>query len=53
MADVKFLFETRSEKFGVIRLEMWPEGLVLWVGGQLAWRSWIPVTLKRRNIDAA
>lgn len=26
--------------FGTVRLEEWPEGLVLWVGGQIRWRSW-------------
>lgn len=36
------LFKTDSYKaaLGTIRLEMWPEGLVLWVGGEIRWRSW-------------
>jgi len=25
---------------GVVRLERWPEGIVLWVSGQIKWRSW-------------
>lgn len=29
-------------KYGVIRLEEWPEGLVLWVGGEIKWKSWEP-----------
>ncbi len=40
--DGRTLYQTeelRSE-FGVIRLEEWPEGVVLWVGGQIRWRSW-------------
>lgn len=27
-------------KYGVIRLEEWPEGLVLWVDGKAVWKSW-------------
>lgn len=27
-------------KYGVIRLEEWPEGLVLWVDGLIVWKSW-------------
>jgi hypothetical protein len=36
------LFESAKfrDEFGVVRLEEWPEGLVLWVGGQIRWRSW-------------
>ena len=30
----------RYDKYGVIRIEEWPEGLVLWVGGQIRWKSW-------------
>lgn len=28
-----------NTKYGTIRLEEWPEGLVLWVGGQIVWKS--------------
>ena len=41
------LIETRTEQDGVIRVERWPEGLVLWVGGVIAWKSWKP---KRAHI---
>ncbi len=27
---------------GVAKLELWPEGLVLWVGGEIVWKSWEP-----------
>jgi hypothetical protein len=27
-------------KYGSIRFEEWPEGLVLWVGGDIVWKSW-------------
>lgn len=27
-------------QYGVIRLEEWPEGLVLWVGGKIVYKSW-------------
>lgn len=29
-----------SDDLGVIRVEKWPEGLVLWVGGKVKWKSW-------------
>jgi hypothetical protein len=29
-----------SKQFGTIRLATWQEGLVLWVGGEIAWKSW-------------
>lgn len=34
------LYEERDERLGVVRLERWPEGIVLWCGGEIAWRSW-------------
>lgn len=27
---------------GVIKIEAWPEGLVVWVGGEIVYRSWKP-----------
>lgn len=27
-------------QYGTVKLEVWPEGLVLWVGGEIKWRSW-------------
>jgi hypothetical protein len=32
--------EACTVKHGVVRVEEWPEGLVLWVGGEIAWRQW-------------
>lgn len=29
-----------NNKYGTIKLELWPEGLVLWVGGKIRWESW-------------
>lgn len=34
------MFQERSPTLGVIRLEMWDEGLVLWIGGKIRYRSW-------------
>jgi hypothetical protein len=31
--------DAHREKFGLVKLEQWPEGLVLWVGGQIRWAS--------------
>lgn len=41
---VTTVFETsdyKNAEYGTIRLEEWPEGLVLWVAGHSVWRSWI------------
>lgn len=29
-----------ADRYGIIRLEQCPEGLVLWVGGEIKWKSW-------------
>lgn len=34
------LIQTSTIKHGVVRIEEWPEGLVLWVGGEIAWKQW-------------
>lgn len=41
--DVNLVITTgpgHYKDFGMIRIEEWPEGLVLWVGGEIVWRSW-------------
>jgi hypothetical protein len=40
MADSSMCLNDVVNKYGTIRLEAWPEGLVLWVGGEIRWRSW-------------
>ncbi len=35
-----YLTDMFADEFGTVRLEEWPEGLVLWVGGEIRWRSW-------------
>jgi hypothetical protein len=39
---IRILYETHefTDELGVIRLAQWPEGIVLWVGGEIVWRSW-------------
>lgn len=32
--------ENLVKKYERVRLELWPEGLVLWVGGKIVWKSW-------------
>lgn len=34
------IFQVDHSKHGTIRIEEWPDGLVLWIGGQIRWRSW-------------
>lgn len=29
-----------TQKYDVIKVEEWQEGLVIWVGGQIVYRSW-------------
>jgi hypothetical protein len=33
------LFRLQTETYGVIKIEEWPEGLVIWVGGEIRWSS--------------
>lgn len=39
-SEVQPLFKCTHEIFGVVRVEEWPEGLVVWVGGEIRWKSW-------------
>ncbi len=39
---VDTFFQIRTLEHGVIRVEKWPEGIVFWAGGEIAWRSWGP-----------
>ena len=34
------MFEAEDNRIGKIRLEWWPEGFVLWAGGEIVWRGW-------------
>ena len=34
------MFEAEDDRTGKIRLEWWPEGFVLWAGGEIVWRAW-------------
>lgn len=40
MHDAKLEAETTHED-GIVRLEKWPEGHVLWYHGGIVWRSWL------------
>lgn len=35
-------FEERFDRYGVVRVQEWPDGLVIWVGGEIAYRSYTP-----------
>lgn len=35
-----FVTEEFYDEYGTIRLEEWPEGLILWVNGMIRWKSW-------------
>lgn len=41
-AGIITYFKMNIHKYGVVRIEEWPEGLVLWVGGVIVWRSFKP-----------
>ena len=34
------LWLARLEPYGAIKVEEWSEGLVVWVGGQIRYKSW-------------
>ena len=34
------LFSYRTPEDGIIKLELWPEGFVLWYHGEIVWKSW-------------
>lgn len=40
MKDPETLFSLPTDDLGIVRLARWPEGLVLWVGGKIVWKSW-------------
>lgn len=40
MTDVSSLHKEETPEGGVIRLEKWPEGYVLWYHGKIVFRSW-------------
>lgn len=29
-----------QNEYGTVRVAMWPEGIVLWVGCEIRWKSW-------------
>lgn len=32
--------EELQQTYGTVKIELWPEGLVVWVGGEIRWKSW-------------
>jgi hypothetical protein len=38
-SGVTTLWQERDARLGVVRLERWPEGYVLWCGGEVVWRD--------------
>jgi hypothetical protein len=34
------LFEARYDDYGTVRLEVWQDGLVVWIAGQIVWKTW-------------
>lgn len=41
-----------AERLGTVRLVEWPEGLVLWAGGKIAWKSWDNGITVKLSVDA-
>jgi hypothetical protein len=37
---VRVLTQVVDAELGEVRLERWPEGCVLWIGGAIVYRSW-------------
>lgn len=42
MSEERTIVSGRDEYLGTVRVEMWAEGLVLWVGGRICWKAWEP-----------
>lgn len=40
MSEVQTLSTYWSDETGVMRLERWPEGFVIWFGGKTVFKSW-------------
>lgn len=40
MAEFTTHFQLRKDDGGIIRVEQWPEGFVLWFDGQIVWKEW-------------
>ena len=38
--EFTFLCDADDAEFGKVRVVRWPEGIVVWVGGQIRWKSW-------------
>jgi hypothetical protein len=40
--EIKTIYKTEQfeKQHGTVKLELWPEGLVLWVGGVIVWKQW-------------
>lgn len=37
----QFITDPLQQKdLGEVKIEIWPEGLVLWIGGEIKWKSW-------------
>lgn len=42
MNEVQTLHKSIKPDGGTIKLELWPEGYVLWFDGEIVWRQWKP-----------
>lgn len=38
--EIKMMLHKQTVEYGTIRVEEWPEGLVVWVGGSIVYKSW-------------
>ena len=50
MTEMMFYCSNFIEKFGIIRLEMAEDGLVLWVDGKIKWKSANDKSNDNRNV---
>jgi hypothetical protein len=49
--DVICLFKDHTPDGGMIRLEHWPEGYVLWWHGRIQFRSWTVEPTKEQRVQ--
>lgn len=54
MPTVRNLANGYHEDYGVVKVEIWKEGLVFWSGGEIRWKSWeVAEDASQRQINEA
>ncbi len=41
--DTDVYYEQAFKDYGIVRIQRWPEGLIIWVGGKIVYKSWVRI----------